>query len=369
MSRVCYGFSLVLTGTLFLVGACFSESTASAQDKDKGNSEVARIVTVDGIKLNAQFYPKGSKSSATVIMLHPIGQGNNIRLPGWKKLADELHKAGYSVLIFDFRGHGDSTTIEEEKAYLSYAPNRTFKLKEKETIDYKDYKAVANTYLPVLVNDIAAVKSFLDRKNDAGVCNTSNTIVIGADQGATLGAVWINSEWSRYKYTPPLNAFQKPEYAKSPEGKDIVASVFLTAQPKLGARAVTLSSTLRIACKEQAMATVLFYGKDDTTARTLAKGLEAALKPAKAGKKYEFIGAAPLDTKLSGVQLLQDGLDSKESIVAWLDKVVMDRGNEWVERDSQGALFMWRFPNPPVYAKKQKGEKNLEFNDYLKYVQ
>jgi len=373
MSRVCYGFFLALTGALFLAGASFGESTAFAQDKDKdkGNSEVARIVTVDGVKLNAVFYPKSSKSSSTVIMLHPIGQGNNIRLPGWKTLATELQKAGYSVLMFDFRGHGDSTTIEDDKAFFSYAPNRSFKLKEKETIDYKDYKVVADKYLPVLVNDIAAVKAFLDRKNDAGVCNTSNTIVIGADQGATLGAIWINSEWSRYKYTPPVNAFQKMEYAKSPEGKDIIASVFLTAQPKLGTRSVTLSSTLRVACKDQAMATLLFYGKDDTTARNLAKSLETNLKPSKAGKKYDFIGSTPLPTKLSGAQLLQDGLKTEDSIVEWLDAVtsVKERGNEWVERDSQGALFMWRFPNPPVYAKKQKGEKNLEFNDYLKYVQ
>jgi hypothetical protein len=362
MSRVCHGCFLLLTGALVLAGAYLGEATASAQQ-----GEAARIVTVDGVRLNAVFYPKGSKNSATVIMLHPIGQGNNIRMPGWNTLAKELHKAGYSVLMFDFRGHGESTTIEDEKAFFSFVPNR-FKLKEKETIDYKDYKTAAN-YLPVLVNDIAAVKAFLDRKNDAGVCNTSNTIVIGADQGATLGAIWTNSEWSRYKYTPPLNNFMKPEFAKSPEGKDIIASVFLTPQPKLGAtRTVALSSTLKIACKEQGMATLLFYGKDDVAARTYAKTLENALKPAKAGKKYEFIGSYDLPTKLGGVQLLQDGLKTEDLITQYLDKVVMDRGNEWVERDAQNALSMWRFPMP-VYAKKQKGEKNLEFNDYQKYVQ
>ena len=164
-------------------------------------------------------------------------------------------------------------------------------------------------------------------------------------------------------------AFQKAEFAKSPEGKDVIAAVFMTPQNKLGpSRPVSLSNTLKVACKDQAMATLLFYGKDDPTAKSFAKTLENALKPAKASKKYDFIGSYDLPTKLSGAQLLQDGLDTENLIVQYLDKVVMDRGNEWVSRDTATSLSMWRFPAPAVNAKK-RGEKNLEFFDYQKYVQ
>ena len=59
---------------------------------------------------------------------------------------------------------------------------------------------------PVLINDIAAVKCFLDRKNDTGACNTSSTILLGAETGATLGAIWLNAEWRRYKVVQnPVN--------------------------------------------------------------------------------------------------------------------------------------------------------------------
>src|ERR1019366_6056377 len=129
--------------------------------------EPARIVTVDGVKLNAVFYPSPKKNSPTVIMLHPIGDGKNIKMPGWKSLATTLQTAGYAVMMFDFRGHGDSTTIDDTQVFLNYPANRNnVKLKEKDTIVFKDYKNSTSAYLPVLINDIAAVKAYLDRKND-----------------------------------------------------------------------------------------------------------------------------------------------------------------------------------------------------------
>src|SRR5205823_4505192 len=74
--------------------------------------EPVNIITADAVKLKAVFYPSSMKGAPTVIMLHPIGEGNGMKAPEWKNLAESLQKANFSVIMFDFRGHGDSTTID-----------------------------------------------------------------------------------------------------------------------------------------------------------------------------------------------------------------------------------------------------------------
>ena len=131
-----------------------------------------------------------------------------MKVPEWKNLALSLQKAGYSVLMFDFRGHGDSTEIASPKDFWNAKANAAnVRSKSKDEIDVKDYIKQGSAYLPVLVNDIAAARAYLDRRNDNSKdCNTSSIIVIGADTGATLGAIWMNAEGYRYKYTPRGNS-------------------------------------------------------------------------------------------------------------------------------------------------------------------
>ena len=190
LSHVCY---LLLTAGLFFAGVHLCENSLHAQE-----GQAVNIVTIDGVKIKGYFYA-GKATAPTVIMLHPVGEGKSIKSQEWKALAKSLQEGGYAVMMFDFRGHGDSTTIDPEVFWTVPMNKGTIKTKVKDEIDVKDY-IKSNAYLPVLVNDIAAVKSYLDRLHDKGGCNTSNTIVIGADSGATLGAIWINSEWNRYRY-------------------------------------------------------------------------------------------------------------------------------------------------------------------------
>src|SRR5262252_1808860 len=78
--------------------------------------------TVDGVTLQGTFYPspKG-KDEPTVLLLHKIGSDSH--KDGWDGLAKALNDKGYSVLSFDFRGHGKSTSVEPEK-FWKYAWNR-----------------------------------------------------------------------------------------------------------------------------------------------------------------------------------------------------------------------------------------------------
>jgi hypothetical protein len=230
--------------------------------------------------------------------------------------------------------------------------------------------------MPVLVNDIAAVKAYLDRKHDAKECNTANTIVIGAEGGGTLGAIWINSEWYRHKFTPPAMLGAKIVVDKRPEGNDIVAAVFLSLSPQISPKkAVTLSSVLGVPCKTHGMAAAFYYGEEDSKGGEFAKSLETKLTGKPVGKatgKQVFIGATKVPgTKLSGIKLLTKGTKTDQSIVEYLEAVLKDRSNESIERDYQGAHFIWKNPaNPnlvPIPARK-KNEKNLNFDTYDRFI-
>lgn len=340
---------------------------ASAQESD-----TYKIVTADGVRLHATFYPSAKKASPTVIMLHPIGEGKSSKPQDWKNLAEALQKANYSVVTFDFRGHGDSTTIEDKDNFWKKPQNlANVRSKDKETIDVKDYIKSGSTYLPVLVNDIAAVRAWLERRNDDSKdCNTSSLIVIGADNGATLGALWMNSEWHRYRYNPPANVFVfAPKFLENrPEGKDIIGAVFLSVQPTLDKRTVSVSGLLKVACKDNATAAAFFVGKGDSKGHKLAKAIETSVK-VKSSKKHDYIGAVELETDLTGMKLLQKSLGTNKLIVQYLDNVIEDRKNDRIDREFTASYFMWKTPAGQfIQAKNKKGEKNLNFDDYNKFI-
>src|SRR5207237_1408953 len=153
----------------------------------------------------------------------------------WISLAKALEKEGYAVIRFDFRGHGDSTTVkpgvpgpvgmaipgfwdhkENQFGIKGFNPN----VARKGTIDAKQFNP---GYHSVMVNDIAAVKAFLDQKNDEGACNSANLILIGAKEGATLAALWLNSEYHRYKLVPSQLQPRGVPDLQNPEGAAVTA--------------------------------------------------------------------------------------------------------------------------------------------------
>jgi alpha/beta hydrolase family protein len=361
MSRLSFPAFFVLAAGAIFFAATLTDVPASAQENVK-------ILTPDGIKLHGVFYASEKKNAPTVMMLHAIGEGKSSKGGEWKSLAESLQKSGYSVMLFDFRGHGESTTIDDPKLFFQQKANAYIKLKEKEVLDVKDYLKAGGAYLPVLVNDIAAVRAYLDRRNDdTKDCNTSNLIVIGADSGATLGALWMNAEWHRFKYSPPMGfGGLNPQFlARSPEGKDIIAAVFLTVQPTLEKKLVSVSGLLKVACKDNATAALFLCGKEDAKATNFAKTLEEKLKP-KNSKKHDYIGHFALGTNLSGANLLKKGLNTESLIGKYLDNVVDDRRNDRVDREFRDSFYIWK-TNQLIPAHK-KGEKTLIFDDYSRFL-
>ena len=67
-------------------------------------AEAVRFPSLDGTPLAGWFIVGNGPASATIVLLHGYGQSKDAMLPH----AAYLHRAGYNVLLFDFRHSGQS---------------------------------------------------------------------------------------------------------------------------------------------------------------------------------------------------------------------------------------------------------------------
>jgi len=352
-----------LAGLLILAGSLSVVSFSAAQDGQKG--EKIRFTTVDGVEIQGMFYAGASRKSPTIMFLHALGEDS--RKKAWVSLAESLNKAGYAVLTFDFRGHGQSTSIEPTVFWNSKNAALVKGAPKKESIEFKDMKS---EYYPVLVNDIAAAKAFLDQRNDNGECNTSSFMVLGAETGATLGALWLNAEWHRFRFDPAVFMVSPAMIAKTSEGRDTIAAIWLSATTKLGSRTVYLTKLLAVAGKENATPMVFMCSDEDTFSKSIAVACEKALKGGKKDEKYRFTAAVPIKGggKLKGAGLLQKSLGTDDAIVEYIKGVVEAKSNEWSEREFRRNQYVWKLADQaPVPAKLPK-EKTLIFDTYERFL-
>ncbi len=331
--------------------------------------------TGDGVTLQGTYYvsPKG-KDEPAVLLLHKIGSDSH--KDGWDSLADKLNDKGYTVLSFDFRGHGNSTAVDPK--FWDYAYNAKATRgsildpktgKKKESINYKDF---APSYLPYLVNDVAAAKIFLDDRNDAGECNSHSVILIGAEDGAALGAMWMASEWSRYSATVnyPFGKAQGPiirGIGEDPEGKDQYAAIWLSITPALSGKigvAGALRSWITLAGKEHKVPMGFLFGDKDETGQRHAEEFIRILKgPDPRESKLAFTASQAIkDTKLTGSKLLHDSLDTEKMILTYLGKLRDSPKNlphKWTKVDLSTTGYVWRFNpvRPPLPPRTTRGRR------------
>ncbi|HKI35642.1 MAG TPA: hypothetical protein VKA46_27550 [Gemmataceae bacterium] len=332
--------------------------------------------TVDGVTLQGTFYPspKG-KDEPTVLLLHKIGSDSH--KDGWDSLAAALNDKGYSVLSFDFRGHGNSTTVDPKTFWMNYGWNAKLikggaldaKGKPKDSIDHKHFTPA---YYPYLLNDIAAAKWFLDERNDATDCNSRSLILIGAEDGATLGALWMESEWNRYGAATvllnPRNPMLPPlvrGVEKEPEGKDQYCAIWLTLTPSLGGRmsvSTSLKNALRKSAREKSVPMAFLYGENDTSGKEHAKDFVKLIKGEDA-EKFPFTAELGItDAKnLTGSALLRKNLGTEGRILTYLEKVRDKKvTSKWKKVDAASTAYVWTFPNTPYRGAKEEKGKALE---------
>jgi alpha-beta hydrolase superfamily lysophospholipase len=343
------------------------KADAGKKDKtDKGESRTISFRSSDGVDLQGNFYPapaSGAKD-ACVLMLHNFNArtGGDSHQDGWDRLASALQKEGYAVLTFDFRGFGKSKSVDKEFwNRLKNPQNQTIRnaLKMPETIDRADFR---NDYYPNLVNDVAAAKAYLDRKNDARDLNASNLVVIGAGEGATVGALWMASELHRKK-DRAYGMIGLPPDLDQAESRDLTCAVWLSISPSLANVRVPVRRWLESVAREQKVPMAFIYGSKDEKAKNFIPGLVSALKkvgpkkvdPKETNDLRAYTGEKKLDTSLVGEKLLQQSLGTQKWIVKTYLTDVFDARplREWRKRDSERVAYVWSFSKTarPVLAK------------------
>lgn len=325
--------------------------------------EKVKFDTVDLVEIQGSFYPGPSqRKSPAVLMIHKIGKDSNQE--GWDKLAAALQKAGCAVLTFDLRGHGDSKNVQPDfwkvpdnrSLVRGFNPNNP-----KDSIEHKDFN---QAYYPALANDIAAAKLFLDKKNDAGDCNSANTILIGAEDGATLGLLWAYSECHRFRatnYNPLVPLATKLD--SNPESKDLVACLWLSLDSSLGNRRTPTDIWVQYVGRDKKVPMAFLYGADDKKGEDYAKRcVNSYIKPDKTKQRFT-VESGIKGTKLLGQGLLTANLETEKKITGYISEFLKENPpTDWERRDVDKTTYAWAYPprgTLPILAKRE-GEKTLE---------
>jgi pimeloyl-ACP methyl ester carboxylesterase len=334
MQRVCRGRWLVF----FLAGVALALAPAAGRAQ---TSQEVQFDTADKVELRGTLYPSvRGKSAPCVILLHKYG--GNRQQNGWKQLAEALQK-DYTVLSFDFRGHGDSTSVSPQ--FWRYPNNLQLirgATRMPQKIAYKDF---APLYVPVLANDVTAAKAYLDQQNDAGVCNSSNVIIIGAEEGGAIGALWIASEWQRRRLVKSPFGQLVTDPQGRVEGEDIAAAVWLSIPRSL--TGIPVIQWLRGPGNKvrDKVPMVFCYGDKDAKATSAAQTLFDELK--RAGReKPEYTRLRAKGTKLAGNELLgKKSLGTDDDLVTYLGNVMEKRGLKApVQRDTKNGPPLQMIP-------------------------
>jgi pimeloyl-ACP methyl ester carboxylesterase len=364
-----------------------SQAVEQTQSKEGEGSKAVEFDTVDGVGIKGRFFAGNrGKDSPCVLMLHALGENSNNK--EWQNLAKKLQEKGYAVLTFDFRGHGDSTVV------LPGIPNRNPQLIVKgfwdEPLNQQGVKGYAlnkprpteikyeqfNTgYYTVLINDIAAAKTFLD---DAD-CNSSNLTVIGAKDGATLGSIWLNAEWHRYRLVPAgPGVFKADLDRQNPEGQAVVGAAWLSLSSTLGnakTAAYNLQAILDWPAKLRQTPMLFVYAKSDEKSGTLAKKLEQGIV-GKNVKLYPNTSAFAIDQaeKMSGKDLLVESFPTTTKILDFMDAAATRKvAPKQLNVRSPEDVYYWepvvngRALPQGIIAKKSRA-KLLEFSNYAYFV-
>ncbi|MBY0230498.1 MAG: hypothetical protein K2W96_14530 [Gemmataceae bacterium] len=371
----------IALGLAVALASLASVGPAEAQDEKKSTSDPAEFRTADGVLIKGAMYPAQpakpkDRKKAVVILLHHFDKdkgGSSKKSGGWDELATALQQDGFPVLSFDFRGFGDSTGVDKDKFWNTKknphnGPGgglskkllaKVAKSGKTSSISYKDF---TTRYYENLLSDVAAARAYLDRLADANPkeMHTASIIVIGAGDGAAVGAAWMYNESRRRKDTtpPPVVAGFEPAYPRtldaSPESKDLAAGVFLSLSPSIGGRKVSselMGKWTYAVGKRQAIPLAFHHGKGkDQTGDLVRKKYLLDIKPSgargKDGKKekdddLKLTGMKTYDTQLVGEGLLDKDL-AIPAIRSYLKDVMDERGNkERTDKETGKLRFLY----------------------------
>jgi hypothetical protein len=239
------------------------------------------------------------------------------------------------------------------------------------TVAQKEFPAASYRQL---VHDVAAARSFLDNENDANQLNSRNLIIIGAGRGATIGMMWMDQEFKRYKaqVNPTLNPLAPPVLRSldtDPAGDDVAAAIWLSPNPTIAGTTYATNTHKWMAevggkgTGQHKVPMAFVYGSDDASQAQILSFMkniandsgQAIDKPIKG---LEFTQAKLIKAKLAGSKLLHENLDTADWIIKdYLDPLMAKRGiTQWKAKGNDDQYFYWKSNPLPVLAK-AKGDK------------
>jgi pimeloyl-ACP methyl ester carboxylesterase len=326
--RFWVGFAALAFG----LAALAPTTPAQTAGKDKAVKDYYKervpIPTADGVDLDGTFYrPKGANPGTNAPCVMLIHRYNSDRTKGeWNALAEKLQDKGFAVLAFDLRGHGNSTQISQPSVFWSQPWNRNgiSRASERRTsIAAADFH---RAYFPMLVNDLVAARRFLDTKHDARECNAGSLYVVGAQEGAALGLLWLAYEADR-KVPATIGVFGVPASYRAAID-DVAGCCWLGATIRPQNINFNVTDWLnRFPAIREKVPMCFFYGEDNRADAETARNLYDHVTRKVSGRdKHKLDVKFPLPkTRLAGQDLLtQRDLGVADTVGKFFDRV----GNE-----------------------------------------
>lgn len=151
--------------------------TANREESPEVNGEHVMFKTGDGCTLHGYFIFGKNSGGKTILFCHEVGAGWG----SWHKYASYLPDAGFNVMSFDFRGHGESTLTN------GYKPTPWFTCYE-----YKDIIAALEYIASRPDVDPAKIGIF-------GVSRGGSAAIYCAKKTDLIKAIAVDSTFSTYE--------------------------------------------------------------------------------------------------------------------------------------------------------------------------
>ena len=307
MTRTCVRLLTILA----LMGVLGAWSTAAGVQTQPAEPVSERFTcdTADGVKIVGEFYPdakgKGERAPC-VVLLHPVGPArNSSSRADFGRLPQLLQQEGFAVVVFDFRGHGESVEIDMPRYYDLYPPARANPNQPlPNRIDNRDFRQIAEWVR--MTNDLTAVKVWLNKQNNLKKCNSHNVALVGVEQSTLLGLMFAVNE-----HRDPNRALdfagQRMDQELRLEGEDLVSAVWLTPTDRLGGERIdpTVFQAGLQFLQARRLNLMAAFGEDDQAARDLWNRTQTSLRTRERDAERGALVRRIKGTSLGGLRLLE----------------------------------------------------------------
>jgi pimeloyl-ACP methyl ester carboxylesterase len=263
----------------------------AAKDEPLADEETIDMTTSDGVKLRMSYYAgvEGEWETVPVIILHDFG-GDRTQ---YVELALTLQKEGFAVLVPDLRGHGESTATTHTNP-----AGKPITIGARELNDPNQVKAMFQ-------KDMAEIRSFLIKRNNAEELNIRRTCIIGVGAGAVLAVNYAAEDW------------RFPDRGPKPQGQDVRGIVMIS--PKKVANRLPMIPALDYVPRDPNFKTpliantkvsmLIIAGENDRRDFAEADAIQKLLtlrRPRDPAPKDKTVFLEPIATNLQREQLLGD---------------------------------------------------------------